>query len=397
MPVVRYDNATLATLADRGYGHIREGCLLTRDDRIVYAGPAAGAPDIAPDRREALDGRLITPGLVDCHTHLVYAGSRAAEFEQRLAGVSYEDIAAGGGGIAATVAATRGASEDTLFAAALARLDRLLAEGVTTVEIKSGYGLDLATELRQLRVARRLETVRPVRVVTTFLGAHAVPAGELAETYLEDTCLPALRAAAEAGLVDMVDAFCEPFAFTVRQVERVFEVAAELGLPVKLHAEQLSNQGGARLAAGFGARSVDHLEYLAAGDIAALASAGTVAVLLPAAFYTLRETRRPPIDGLRAAGVPMAVATDSNPGSAPTTSILLAMNLAATLFGLSPAECLAAVTRNACRALGIEDAGQLAAGQRADLAIWDTDDPAELAYRMGDAPLHARVFGGVPC
>jgi imidazolonepropionase len=314
----------------------------------------------------------------------------------RLEGASYEEIARAGGGIVSTVAATRAAGEDRLLADALPRVDALIAEGVTTIEVKSGYGLDLATELAMLRAARRIADARPIRVRTTFLGAHAVPPEYRGrpDAYIDEVCLPALAAAHAEGLADAVDGFCEGIAFDTAQMARVFRRARELGLPVKLHAEQLSNIGGARLAASFGALSADHLEYADEADAAALAAAGTVAVILPGAFYTLRETQAPPIAAFRAQGVPMAVATDCNPGSSPMTSLLLAMNMAATLFRMTPEECMAGVTRHAARALGLADAGVIAAGKRADLAIWDVESPAELSYRIGFNPLWKRIFGG---
>jgi len=394
-----YTDATLATLADaRGWGMIADGAIAIKGGRIAYAGASETIPaQFENFESSSLEGRLVTPGLIDCHTHLVYDGSRAREFELRLEGASYEEIARAGGGIFSTVEATRNASEEELLAGALARLDRLLAEGVSTVEVKSGYGLDRETELRMLRVAARLAEMRPVRISKTFLGAHAIPKGMDADDYLDTICLPTLREAASEGLVDMVDGFCETIAFTPAQIRKVFDVAAELGLPVKLHAEQLSDQGGAELAAGYGALSADHLEFIGQAGISAMAEAGTVAVILPGAFYFLGETRKPPIQGFRDANVPMAVATDSNPGSSPMTSLLLAMNMAATLFGLTPEECLRGVTVNAAQALGLPDLGQLCAGQAADFAIWDITDPAELTYRMGDAPLHKRVFGGIEC
>lgn len=370
------------------------GIIVIEEGRIAYVGP--NLADLKGERID-LGGRLVTPGLVDCHTHLVYGGSRAREFEMRLEGAGYEEIARAGGGIMSTVEATRAADEDALTQSALARLDRLLAEGVTTVEIKSGYGLDRATEMRMLRVARRLGALRKVRVRTTFLGAHAVPKGAQADEYIDEICIPTLRAAHAEGLVDAVDGFCEGIAFSPAQMRRVFEAARELGLPVKLHAEQLSDLKGAVLAAEFGALSADHLEYLGADGVAAMAAAGSVAVMLPGAFYTLRESQLPPIAALRAAGVPLAVATDSNPGTAPMTSILLAMNMAATLFRMTPAECLRGVTAHAARALGLDDCGVIAPGMRADLAVWDVTHPAELTYRMGDAPLYARYFEGEKC
>ncbi len=393
-------NARLATLASGapGLGVVEPGAVVATGGRIVYSGADADAPS-PPKGAQIVDcgGRWITPGLIDCHTHLVYAGSRAAEFEARLAGASYEDIARAGGGIVSTVRATRAASEDALVLEALPRLDALIAEGVTTIEIKSGYGLDLATERKMLRAARRLGSERPVDVRTTFLGAHALPperagdkAGYVAE--VADAMLPALAA---EGLVDAVDGFCEQIAFSSDDMRRVFARAKHLGLPVKLHAEQLSNCGGARLAAEFQALSADHLEYADAEDAAAMARAGVVATLLPGAYYLLRETKAPPIDLFRRMGVPMAVSTDCNPGTSPMTSLLLALNMAATLFRLTVDECLIGVTRNAARALGLEaEIGSLEPGKRADLAIWDIERPAELVYRLGFNPLHARVWRG---
>ena len=390
-------NATLATMTG-GYGLIADAALVMKHGDIVWAGPAADLPraDFADLPVQDLGGRLVTPALIDCHTHLVFAGHRAQEFEMRLNGASYAEVARAGGGILSTVRATRAAQEEELFAQSLPRLDAMLAEGAGTVEIKSGYGLDLDTELRILRVARRLGRARDVTVRTTFLGAHAVPpdyAGR-ADAYLTEAALPALRAAHAEGLVDAVDAFCEGIAFSPTQVARVFDQARALGLPVKLHAEQLSNLGGAALAARHGALSADHLEYLDEDGVRAMAAAGTVAVILPGAFYTLRETQSPPIDLLRRHGVPMAVATDCNPGSSPMTSLTLAMNMACTLFRMTPQEALLGTTAHAARALGLSDRGRIAAGQRADLAVWDATHPAELSYRIGATPLHARIIGG---
>jgi len=394
-----WSEARLATLAgDTGLGIVEQGVVASRDGRILYAGPAADAPDFEADERIRCDGRWITPGLIDCHTHLVHAGDRAHEFELRLAGASYEEIARAGGGIASTMRATRAANEDDLVATALGRLDRLIAEGVTTVEVKSGYGLALEPELRMLRVARRLGAERPVRVATTFLGAHALPPeyADDADGYVDLVCDTMIPAVAAAGLADAVDAFCEGIGFTAAQTGRVFAAAAAHGLPVKLHAEQLSNLHGAALAAHHGALSADHLEYLDDDGIAAMARAGTVATLLPGAFYFVRETRLPPVDALRAAGVPIALATDCNPGTAPLTSLLLTLNMGATLFRLTVDECLAGVTRNAARALGLaHDIGTLEAGKSCDLAIWDIERPAELVYRMGANPLHNRVWKGL--
>jgi imidazolonepropionase len=364
-------------------------------ERILWAGPEGAMPAM-PGERLDLGGRLVTPGLIDCHTHLVFAGDRAREFEMRLNGASYEEVARAGGGILSTVRATREASEEALLAAALPRVDAMLAEGVAVIEVKSGYGLDIATELRMLRAARRIAQQRRVRIVTSFLGAHALPpdyAGRH-DDYITEVALPALRAAHAEGLVDAVDGFCEGIAFSPAQIARVFAEARGLGLPVKLHAEQLSNLHGAALAARHGALSADHLEYLDEAGVHAMAEAGTVAVILPGAFYTLRETQPPPIALLRSHGVPMAVATDCNPGSSPMTSLTLAMNMACTLFRMTPEEALAGATRHAAKALGLADCGRIAPGLRADLAVWDAAHPAELAYRIGATPLHARFFGG---
>lgn len=391
----------LATLAPgrEGIGTVTDGLVAEAGGRIVYAGSAAEAPALEPAERIACDGRWITPGLIDCHTHLVYGGDRAREFEQRLAGATYEEIARGGGGIVSTVTATRAASEDDLVAAALPRLGALLAEGVTTVEVKSGYGLELEAERRQLRAARRLGTQRPVAIRTTFLGAHAIPPewrGD-ADGYIEAVCNTMLPALAAEGLADAVDAFCEGIAFSPEQTARVFEAATHLGLPLRLHADQLSNLHGAALAARFQALSADHIEYADEHGVAAMAAASTVAVLLPGAFYFIRETQAPPVAALRAHGVPMALATDCNPGTSPLTSLLLTLNMGATLFRLTVDECIAAVTREAARALGLfHEIGSLEAGKRCDLAIWDIERPAELVYRMGFNPLHARVHAGVP-
>lgn len=376
-----------------GYGAVDHGAVAVADGRIVWVGAAAELPSaFAGWPTTRLEGRWTTPGLIDCHTHLVHAGDRAREFAQRLEGVSYADIARAGGGILSTVRATRAADEAELVLQSLPRLDALIAEGVTTVEIKSGYGLDTISELAMLRAARRLGELRDVEVVTTFLGAHAVPpeftgrADAYIDLLIEET-LPAL-----GGLVDMIDAFCETIAFTPEQVRRLFEASP---LPRKLHAEQLSDQKGAVMAAGLGALSCDHLEHLGEDGAQAMAAAGTVAVLLPGAFYTLRETMAPPVGLLRAHGVPIAVATDCNPGSSPISSLLTAMNMACTLFRLTPEEALAGVTGNAARALGRGDEiGTIEAGKRADLCVWDIDDPAELAYRIGLVPLQRRIWNG---
>jgi imidazolonepropionase len=389
-------NLRAATMAAGGapYGLRERAAVAIRGGRVAWVGPEAEAPGDLP--HADMGGRLATPGLIDCHTHLVFGGERAREFELRLQGASYAEVARAGGGIVATVRATRAASEAALLDGALARVDALIGEGVTAVEIKSGYGLDVETELRLLRVAREVGRRRPVRVRASYLAAHAVPpefAGD-AEGYLDAVVLPGLEAAAAEGLVDAVDGFCEGIAFSPAQIARVFDQAARLGLPVKLHAEQLSNLGGAALAASYGALSADHLEHLDAAGVAAMAAAGTVAVLLPGAYYTLRETQAPPVAALRAAGVAMAVATDCNPGSSPLASPLLAMNMACTLFRLTPEEALAGTTRQAARALGLGDCGAIAPGMRADLAVWDVEHPAELAYRIGWNPLARRIFEG---
>jgi imidazolonepropionase len=393
-------NARLATLAPGrpGLGTIDDGLLACRDELLIYAGPAAEAPaNLQALQVEDCEGRWITPGLIDCHTHLVYAGSRANEFEQRLKGVSYEAIARSGGGILSTVNATRAASEAQLLAESLPRLDALLAEGLTTIEVKSGYGLSLEHERRQLRAARALATERSVTVTTTCLSAHATPAAFSGrpDDYIAEVCNVIIPALARDGLIDAVDAFCESIGFTAGQTRRVFEAARANNLRVKLHAEQISNSGGASLAAEFNALSADHLEYADEEDVRAMAAAGTVAVLLPGAFYFLRETKLPPLELLRANEVPMALATDCNPGTSPLTSLLLAMNMGATLFRMTVDECIAGVTRTAARALGLaERVGTLEAGKRCDLAIWNIDRPAELVYRMGSNPLHARIWGG---
>jgi len=388
-------DATLTTMTD-GYGLI-EGGAVAMDDRILWAGPLADLPARHANLpRHSVQGRLVTPALIDCHSHIAFGGHRATEFEMRLNGASYEEVARAGGGILSTVTATRTASEADLLAQALARADQIIAGGAATLEIKSGYGLTIEDELKMLRVARAVGRSRPVHVVTTHLAAHAIPPEYRgrADAYIDDVALPSLHAAHAAGLVDAVDAFCESIAFSPAQVERIFLAAESLGLPVKLHAEQLSDLKGAVLAARFNALSADHLEYLGPDGVAALATSGTVAVILPGAFYTLRETRMPPIAELRAAGVAMALATDCNPGSSPITSLTLTMNMACTLFRMTPLEALQGTTIHAARALGLTDRGQIAPGLRADLAIWDATHPAELSYRIGATPLHARIFGG---
>lgn len=392
-------NARLATLApDReGLGVVEDGVVASLDGRIAYAGPAAEAPAFETAEIIDLEGRWVTPGLIDPHTHLVFAGDRAHEFELRLAGASYEEIARAGGGIVSTMRATRAASEEELVAAALPRLDALIAEGVTTVEIKSGYGLSLDDETKSLRAARTLGEIRRVGVSTTFLGAHALPPEyrDDPDGYVTLVCEKMIPAIAARGLADAVDGFCEGIGFSPAQIRRVFEAARDHGLPVKLHAEQLSNLSGAALAVEFDALSADHLEHLDAAGVAAMAASRTVATLLPGAYYFTRETKVPPIAALREAGVPMALATDCNPGTSPLTSPLLVMNMAATLFRMTVEECLAGVTREAARALDLlNDRGTLEAGKACDLAIWDIERPAELVYRMGFNPLHARVWRG---
>ncbi len=391
--------ADVATMVAGGnaYGAISDGAVALAGGRIAWVGPRSDLPAEHGGDIVDLGGGWLTPGLIDCHTHLVYGGDRAAEFELRLKGASYEEIARAGGGILSTVTATRAASEDDLLAGALARVDGFLAEGVTALEIKSGYGLDVETEARQLRVARRIAEQRPVTVRTTFLGAHALPpefAGR-ADDYIDFVCSEAMPAIAAAGLADAVDVFCESIGFTPAQTEKVFQAATALGLPIKAHVEQLSDQGGAALAARYGALSCDHVEYLGQAGVAAMATAGSVAVLLPGAFYTLRETRLPPIDLLRDAGVAMAVASDANPGSSPAGSLLLMLNMACTLFRLTPEEALAGATREAARALGLTDShGTIEPGKVADLAIWDIALPAELSYRLGANPCRGTVRGG---
>ncbi|WP_296738274.1 imidazolonepropionase [Mesorhizobium sp.] len=394
-------NARLATMADgaAGLGVVEKGAVAARDGLIIYAGAEAEMPASVAQGAESVDcgGRWITPGLIDCHTHLVYAGNRANEFEMRLAGATYEEVARAGGGIVSSVKSLRAANEDQLVAETLPRLDALMAEGVTTVEVKSGYGLDLDNEMKSLRVARRLDKERRVTVRTTCLAAHALPAEAKGDKdafidLVAETILPAVAA---EKLADAVDGFCEGIAFSPQQIARVFDKAKALGLPVKLHADQLSNLHGAALAARYDALSADHLEYTDEAGAAAMAKAGTVAGILPGAFYFIRETKKPPVDLFRRHGVKMAIATDSNPGTSPLTSLLLTMNMAATLFGMTVDECLAGVTRESARALGLlHNAGTLEAGKSADLAVWDIERPAELVYRMGFNPLHARIWRG---
>ncbi len=395
-----WHNARLLTLTpDRaGLGAVEDGVVACAGERIVFAGAAADAPPaLRAAERTDCDGRWVTPGLIDCHTHLVHAGDRAGEFEQRLAGATYAEIARAGGGILSTVRATRAATVDELVQAALPRLDALIAEGVTTIEIKSGYGLDTAAEIRQLEAARELAECRRIGISPTLLAAHTVPpeyAGR-ADAYVDYVCRETIPLVAAQRLADAVDVFCETIAFTKEQTARVFAAAREHGLAVKLHADQLSDGQGAALAAGFSAWSADHLEHASASGLRAMASAGTVAVLLPGAYYFLRDTHLPPIDQMRKLGISLALATDCNPGTSPLTSLLLAMNMGATLFRLTVEECIAGVTRAAARALGrLADIGTLEAGKYCDLAIWNIEQPAELVYRMGFNPLQQRVWRG---
>ncbi|MEY5038999.1 MAG: hypothetical protein RL472_2105 [Pseudomonadota bacterium] len=389
-------HATIATMVG-DYGLIEDGALVAEGEQILWVGQTS---DI-PAQWQALPaqdcgGRLLTPGLVDCHSHIVFGGHRAVEFEMRLNGASYEDVARAGGGILSTVTATRAVTEDELLASALARADLMIAAGATTIEVKSGYGLTVDDELKMLRVARRIAQHRPLHVVTTHLAAHAIPPEYKgrADAYIDEVAIPSLHAAHAEHLIDAVDAFCEGIAFSPAQVERLFQAALALGLPIKLHAEQLSDLKGAILAARMGAMSCDHVEYIGQDGVEAMARAGTVAVILPGAFYTLRETQSPPIAAFRAAGVAMAVATDFNPGSSPVASLPLSMNMACTLFRMTPLEALQGTTLHAARALGLADRGTIAPGQLADLCLWDATHPAELSYRIGATPLHTRIFGG---
>ena len=391
-------NAKLATLQNNDeFGIIDDGVIVLDGAHIAWVGGAIELPDTYRDQEiRDLGGRLVTPALIDCHTHVVFGGNRAVEFELRLNGASYQEVAQAGGGIVSTVTATRAASEDELLTDALIRIDAMIAEGVTFIEVKSGYGLDRETELKMLRVARRIAKVRPIEVKTSFLGAHAVPAeyAGRADAYIEDVCIPTLRVAHTEGLVDAVDGFCEGIAFDTKQIARIFTFAKKLGLPVKLHAEQLSNIGGTQLAAQYGALSADHVEYATDADAKALAAASTVAVVLPGAYYTLRETQAPPIQAFRNHGVPMALATDCNPGSSPLTSALLTMNMACTLFRMTPLEALLGMTAHAAKALGELNRGRITATAPADLCVWDVEHPAELSYRIGFNPLHSRIFKG---
>ncbi|MGA0616578.1 imidazolonepropionase [Paracoccus sp. KR1-242] len=380
-----------------GYGLIEQGAAVLGGGRIIWVGQEAALPaEYTTLPRHDLGGRLVTPGLVDCHTHIVFGGDRAREFEMRLEGASYEQIARAGGGILSSVRATREADEQALLASALPRVDTLLVEGVTTIEIKSGYGLDVESELKMLRVARRIGELRKVTVRTTWLAAHALPPEYKDDRagYIRDVVIAGMERGHAEGLIDAVDGFCEGIAFSRDEMAGIFDHAARLGLPVKLHAEQLSDLGGAAMAAQHGALSADHLEWLGQDGIDAMAVSGTVAVLLPGAFYTLRETQYPPMQALRDAGVRIALATDCNPGTSPMTSLLLTMNMGATLFRMTPTECLTGVTRHAAAALGLSDRGVIAPGLRADLAVWDIQHPAELTYRIGFNPLHTRFVGG---
>lgn len=389
--------ARLATMVGEGLGLVEDGAVAMEGERVVWAGPQSELPAIYADwSEEKCDGRLVTPALIDCHTHIVHGGDRAREFAMRLEGATYEEIARAGGGIISTVKATRDLDEAGLIEQSLPRIDALIAEGVGTIEVKSGYGLTIADEMKMLRAARHIAKLRPVHIRTTWLAAHAVPPEYKGrdDAYLEEVCIAGLREAHAEGLVDAVDAYCENIGFTRAQTERLFEVAKELGLPVKLHAEQLSDMDGAKLVADFYGLSADHLEYLSDTGIAAMADHGTVAVLLPGAFYTLRETKLPPIDKLRIAGVPMAVATDNNPGTSPLSSIITTMNMAQTLFCMTPDETLAGTTIHAAKALGMKDSGRIEAGVRADLCIWDVSDVSAITYQLGQNRLHRRIFAG---
>ncbi len=381
----------------QSYDMIECGALAVNDGKIAWVGEESQIPKkFFKEESEDLNGYLCTPGLIDCHTHIVHGGDRSAEFELRLNGATYQEISEKGGGIVSTVESTRNSSVEELLELALPRVDKLISEGLTFLEIKSGYGLDCQTELKMLRAARKIPKLRPINVTTSFLGAHAIPIEYKGspDDYIDEVCIPTLRAAHSEGLVDAVDAFCENIAFNVDQVEKVFKIAGECNLPIKIHSEQLSHMGGTKLAAEYGALSADHLEYASISDIIALAKAKTVAVLLPGAFYTLRETQSPPIRVLREEKVDIAVATDCNPGSSPMTSLLLAMNMACTFFQLTPLEALAGVTCNAAKALGLSNCGSIEIGKRADLCVWKVKHPAELSYKIGFNPLYKRIFGG---
>lgn len=392
-------NARIATMRGSGvpYGAIDNGAIAIKDGRIAWLGASDALPAGTAEAQRSLDARWVTPALIDCHTHLVYGGDRAAEFEQRLGGAGYEDIARAGGGILATVRATRAATEESLLASATARAAALLRDGVATLEVKSGYGLELDSELKTLRVARAIGATTGQDIRTTLLAAHTVPPEyrDDADGYVDLVCKSVLPAAAEQGLVDAVDAYCERIAFSSKQVEKIFDCARRQRIPVKLHADQLSDGGGAALAARFGALSADHLEYTSPAGVDALAAAGTVAVLLPGAYVTLQETRPPPVELLRDRGVLMAVATDCNPGTSPLLSVREAMALACRVFGITPEEALAGATRNAAAALGLaDDRGTLAVGKRADLAVWQIDHPRDLSYWLGSQPLADLFIAG---
>ncbi|MBT8108542.1 MAG: imidazolonepropionase [Gammaproteobacteria bacterium] len=386
----------LATMAGADYGVIEDAALIVGDGIVKWAGPRSALPDERPENARSLGGRWVTPALIDCHTHLVFAGDRSAEFEQRLKGASYEDIAHAGGGILATVSATRAASADELYASALPRVQALAAEGVATIEVKSGYGLNIESELKMLAVARQLGDATPATIRTTLLAAHAVPPEykDNPDAYVDLVCDELLPEVAAGGLADAVDAYCESIAFSPEQVARIFERASEMGLPVRLHADQLSDGGGAALAASFNATSADHLEYTSAGGVRSMAESATVAVLLPGAFVSLGETQLPPIAAMREHGVPIAIASDCNPGTSPICSLRTAMMLAARVFRLTPEECLAGVTREAARAIGLDDRGTLEVGKRADLAVWDIAHPRELAYWFGTPQLAELLVAG---
>jgi imidazolonepropionase len=391
-------NGHAAAMAGPDYGLVADASIACENGRIAWVGNRAECPaQYKSFPHHDLGGRLVTPALIDCHTHIIHGGNRANEFEMRLKGASYEEVARAGGGIISTVKATRNATVDELVAWALPRIDAMIDEGVSVIEIKSGYGLDRDTELNMLRAARQIPSLRKIKVVTSFLGAHAIPPEykDRADAYIDDICISALKAAHAAGLVDAVDGFCEGIAFSVTQIARVFDVARSLGLPVKLHAEQLSNLHGAKLAASYGAISAEHLEYVDEDGVAAMAKAGMVATILPGAFYTLREKQAPPIDLFRKHKVPMAVSTDMNPGSSPLSSLLLTMNMACTLFRMTPEEALAGATANAAKALRLMDHGTIAPGNVANFAIWNVKHPGELSYRIGFNPLHDRLIGSL--
>ena len=391
-------NVATMVSGKKDFGLINDGAIVVEGNKITWVGEKKHLPGHYSNYNQStLKNRLITPGLIDCHTHLVFGGNRSKEFDMRLNGKSYQEIAASGGGIASTVKATRASSEEELINSSLIRLDDMISAGVTTIEIKSGYGLDIDTECMMLRVAKKLETLRPIRIIKSFLGSHAIPPEykDNSNKYIYEVCIPALRKAFNEGLVDAVDGFCETVALSVEQVELVFKTAQDLDLPVKLHAEQLSHQGGTKLASQYSALSIDHLEYANEDDVNSMANSGSVAVVLPGAFYTLKEKQKPPIEFFRKYNVPIAVATDCNPGSSPMTSLLLAMNMACTFFSLTPQETMEGVTRNAAKALGEKQIGVISEGMIADLSVWDVEHPSELSYRIGFNSLYKRIFGGI--